>query len=128
MTVHNTTETMATIYQSLKGLSARQRAQANNIANINTPGFHAEKVSFEDTLRNAVSNSGVDESRRLDAINTSNPKSKPSNAATRLDGNNVNLDEETIESQDTALKYQLMTSAMTNQFRQLRTAIKEGRS
>ena len=124
MTIHNTTETMATIYSAMKGLSARQRAQANNIANINTPGFHAEKVSFEDALRKAVSTTGVDPSRRLGAINATDPQSIASTTATRLDGNNVSLDEETVESQDTALKYQLMTQAMTNQFRDLRTAIK----
>ena len=36
------------------GLAARQSAIANNIANIETPGYRARKVEFEDALHRAV--------------------------------------------------------------------------
>ena len=39
---------------ALDGLALRQRVIANNIANIQTPGFHAGKVSFESALADAV--------------------------------------------------------------------------
>ena len=42
--------TSAALSSALDGLSARQRAIANNIANVNTPGYTAERVSFEDAL------------------------------------------------------------------------------
>ena len=32
---------------ALDGLSMRQRVAANNVANIDTPGFKAQHVSFE---------------------------------------------------------------------------------
>jgi len=46
------------IYQQLSsalaGLSARQSATANNIANINTPNYRAQTVSFESALAASV--------------------------------------------------------------------------
>jgi len=33
---------------ALGGLVARQRTIANNVANIQTPGYHAGTVAFED--------------------------------------------------------------------------------
>ena len=38
------------------GLAMRQRVTANNIANIQTPGFHAGKVKFEGALQSALAN------------------------------------------------------------------------
>ena len=32
----------------------RQRVIANNIANINTPGYHAQRVEFENALAASV--------------------------------------------------------------------------
>jgi len=39
---------------AVAGLAARQAAIANNIANIETPGYQARKVEFEEALASAV--------------------------------------------------------------------------
>lgn len=99
---------------ALDGLALRQRVIANNIANIQTPGFHAGKVSFESALADAVaSGSGA-------ATATVARSLEP----TRTDGNNVNLDEETLSNVDTNLRYQLATQAMDNKFTILAAAMK----
>ena len=41
---------MAALTSALNGLSLRQRAIADNIANINTPDYHAKRVQFEAAL------------------------------------------------------------------------------
>ena len=46
--------TSVTVHTALTGLAMRQRVTADNIANIETPGFLAGRVSFEDSLRDAV--------------------------------------------------------------------------
>ena len=46
--------TGSVIYAALNGLAARQRVIANNVANVETPGFIAGRVSFEDSLREAI--------------------------------------------------------------------------
>src|SRR6202035_2277633 len=39
---------------AMSGLAARQRAIANNVANIDTPNFKASEVRFEDALTSAL--------------------------------------------------------------------------
>ena len=99
---------------ALDGLALRQRVIANNIANIQTPNYHATRVSFEETLSSAVR--GGDGA----VVATQQSSLEP----TRLDGNNVNLDTETLLNVDTNLRYQLATQAMDGQFSSLRTAMR----
>ncbi len=99
---------------ALDGLAARQRATADNIANINTPGYLASRVDFEDALRSAVgSGSGA-----------ATPTTSRSVAPTREDGNNVNLDAETLSSVDTQLRYQLLTQAMSGKLTSVSAALR----
>jgi flagellar basal-body rod protein FlgB len=110
--------TMTALHSALRGLSMRQRTIADNIANIQTPHFLAGKVSFEDSLRAAV-DSGADPA-------TVTPTTLRSLEPTRLDGNNVNLDEETLAMSETGLRYSLSVQAVNDSFSRLRTAIGNG--
>ncbi len=108
---------MDAIHASLRGLAARQRAAADNVSNLETPRYLANRVSFEDSLRDAL--------RAGDPMK-SEVSTRRSRAATGVNGNNVNLDEETLGMIDTNLRYQLMVEAMNAKFRILRTSIKGG--
>jgi flagellar basal-body rod protein FlgB len=101
---------------AVAGLSARQTAIANNIANIETPGYQARKVKFEEALSSAVA------SGRGPATVT--PTVQTSLEPTRLNGSNVNLDEETLSHIDTTMRYQLTLRAMDSKYGMLRDAIK----
>ena len=46
--------TSAALTSALNGLSLRQQPIADNIANVNTPGYHAKRVQFEDALAASV--------------------------------------------------------------------------
>jgi flagellar basal-body rod protein FlgB len=94
-----------TVRTALTGLAMRQRVTADNVANIETPGFLAGRVSFEDSLRSAVA--GGDATQATTSLDRS---LEP----TRLNGNNVNLDHETLSNIDTGLRYQLMLRAVDN--------------
>jgi flagellar basal-body rod protein FlgB len=106
--------TGAALASALDGLAARQRAIANNIANVNTPGYTAERVSFEDALAASVAQGdghvAATTARSLEP--------------TRLDGNNVNLDTETLSNVDTVLRFQFASQAAGNQFSAIRAALK----
>lgn len=106
--------TSVALHTAASALAQRQRVTANNIANIQTPGFLAQKVKFEDALADAVSGGS----------GTANTTVATSLEPTRLDGNNVNLDEETLSSIDTNLRYQLITGAITNRLSNISAAIK----
>jgi flagellar basal-body rod protein FlgB len=109
--------TSVALHSALRGLAARQRAIADNVANIETPGFLAGKVEFEDALRSAVASGDT-------AGASGAPAVVRSMRPTREDGNNVNLDEETLSNVETGLRYQLVTRAMDHQFALLRTAMR----
>jgi flagellar basal-body rod protein FlgB len=108
--------TSTTLHAALSGLAQRQRVTADNIANINTPGFLAGRVDFESSLRGALRNgdtpsiSGGTVARSLEPTNTN--------------GNNVNLDMETVTATETGLRYQLALNALDGKYSTLRTALR----
>ena len=107
--------TMTALHSALRGLSTRQRVIADNVANIQTPGFRAGRVDFESALTTAL------EDGETPTVEASLARST---APTRLDGNNVNLDDETVAMLETTMRYELTIRAMTEKFNLLRTAIK----
>jgi flagellar basal-body rod protein FlgB len=109
--------TASAIYAALTGLAARQRVVANNVANVETPGFIAGKVSFEDSLRAAVAG-GEAGATSVSTIRSADPVNQ--------NGNNVSLDKEVVSLTETDLHYQLMIQALNQKFGLLRTAIGGG--
>ena len=109
-------DTTAELHSALSGLAQRQRITADNIANLQTPGFLAGRVDFESALRGALGDgrtptvSGGTVSRSLEP--------------TRTDGNNVNLDSETVIATETGLRYQLALNALDGKYSVLRTALR----
>ena len=110
--------TMSALHTALRGLAERQRVIATNTANIQTPGFLAGRVSFEDELAQALSSGDSAEVAGM------SPAHQTSLEPTRMDGNNVNLDRETLLGTDTELRYQLMIRAVDAKFGLVRTAIR----
>lgn len=106
--------TSVAINSALDGLALRQRVIANNVANISTPGFLAGRVAFEETLATAVADGSG-------AVTATVARSLE---PTRTDGNNVNLDAETLLNVDTNLRYQLATQAIDGQFSSMRIAMR----
>ncbi len=101
---------------AVAGLAARQAAIANNIANIETPGYRARKVEFEDALHSAIAGGG--------SVAGVKPNTLTSLEPTRLNGSNVNLDQETLSHIDTTMRYQLTMRALDGKYSMLREAIK----
>jgi flagellar basal-body rod protein FlgB len=106
--------TASALSSALDGLALRQRVIANNIANVNTPDYHAKRVLFEDALATSVEQkSGV-----------VTAEVKRSLEPTQINGNNVNLDTETLSNIDTVLRMQFASQAVSAEFSQLRTAMR----
>jgi flagellar basal-body rod protein FlgB len=109
--------TTSALHAALRGLAARQRVIADNVANIETPQFLAGRVDFESALASALA--GGD-----DPLSTVQPSIGRSLAPTGPNGNNVSLDNETLANTETNLRYQLVSTAVSDKFALLRTAIK----
>ncbi|ANP72466.1 flagellar basal body rod protein FlgB [Cryobacterium arcticum] len=106
--------TSAALSSALDGLALRQRTIANNIANVNTPGYHAQRVSFETALAASV----------RDGDGHTSASTARSLEPTRLDGNNVNLDTETVSNIDTVLRYQFAAQAAAGADSKMRAALR----
>lgn len=46
--------TMGVTEYALRGLAQRADVRANNVSNLNTPGFRAQRVDFESSLQDAI--------------------------------------------------------------------------
>jgi flagellar basal-body rod protein FlgB len=104
------------IQASLRGLAVRQRTIADNLANVETPGFVANKVDFESALRAAIEDGQAPQQVEPTTIPTTDPTSPNSS--------NVNVDAETVDMIDTGLRYQLMVQGINSKFSLLRSAIR----
>ena len=108
--------TSAALHAALSGLAERQRVTADNIANVNTPGFLAGRVDFESSLRGALSSGDTPSVNGGTVLRSLEP--------TNTNGNNVNLDSETIIATETGLRYQLALNALDGKYNVLRTALR----
>ena len=106
--------TTTALSSALDGLAARQRAIAENIANVNTPGYRAKVVSFENALSQSVA------SGNGSAVPVESQSTNPVNT----NGNNVSIDNETLNNVSTVLRYQFASQAVGAEFNAVRSAMK----
>jgi flagellar basal-body rod protein FlgB len=107
--------TSSALEVAIRGTEQRQTVLANNLANVNTPGFKRSDVSFQGALADALQSSGGDTSA-VDA--TSFQTTTDSSTSMRADGNNVDVD---IESANLAKNQLLFDSVMAIDTKRLHT-------
>jgi flagellar basal-body rod protein FlgB len=108
--------TPAALHATLSGLAQRSRVTADNIANVNTPGFLAGRVDFESSLKGALRNGDTPQVNGGTTVRSLEP--------TNTNGNNVHLDQETLIATETGLRYQLALNALDGKYNSLRTALR----
>ncbi len=107
--------TTAALQTALSGLAQRQQVTANNIANVETPGFTASQVSFEQSLASAVS----DGNPAGATVSVS-----PTTGAANAQGNNVDLSDELVTATQTTLQEQLLANSITGHYANIDTVLK----
>ena len=100
---------------ALDGVAFRQSVIANNIANVDTPGFRASSVDFESSLKSAIAD-GTVHSGGVSITAT------PTNTPVGLNGNNVDLRKETMAALQSTFQYQILTRATNDHFAAIKTA------
>ena len=102
----------------LEMTSQREQVVAANMANVDTPGYHAKDVSFEQTLLTA--NNG-------DALSTLPVSIRDEKGLIdRPDGNNVDLDHESLQLAKSQLQYGLGVQLIKSTFHEELSAINGG--
>jgi flagellar basal-body rod protein FlgB len=116
MPIGNDTTTLA-LSSALNGLQAEQQAIAANIANVNTPNYTAVDVNFQSALAQALASGSSP---------VVSPTTVASTAPIVANGNNVDINAQTVQAQKTQLQYQTVVEALTNQYSLIRSAIDQG--
>ena len=109
----------------------RENVITNNIANIDTPGYKRQDVDFESVLQKALGKtkySSLDKKVRelnqdLGTLKTTS-YTDAANYSYRLYRNNVDENTENAELASESLRYQLLTTAITNNFSRMQTVLK----
>ncbi|HHY47666.1 MAG TPA: flagellar basal body rod protein FlgB [Firmicutes bacterium] len=139
--------TFLAIQRALDALSLRHRVIANNIANVNTPGYKAMEVSFESELKSALEQVSKEGAHGFPGVGTvelwlTHPGHIPSvpasvsdveaslvreNTVYRVDGNSVDIDREMARLAENTIRYNSLAQIAQARLRMLRSVVNEGR-
>lgn len=127
---------MLSLHKGLDAAAERHRVTVHNTANVNTPNFKRQEVSFEEDLRAAMKKTG-----KLPLV-TTHPGHMGGNTSfqdvrhsvntdkrtsMRTDGNNVDIDREMAVMAANQLNYNALTQVMNERYSLMRYVIHEGK-
>jgi len=107
----------------------RNEAISNNIANVNTPNYKRQDVSFEEELKNALKANkyeSLDQKVADMNLSTITPRAytDSSEYSYRMDGNNVDIQTENVELASNEIKYNALIQSIGGKFSSLMTVMK----
>ena len=121
--------------KTLNGMNLRNKAISNNLANVDTPNYKRQSVTFRDQLKRAMeqTNDLATTNNKHIAVGTSLSSVQPKvqqneNTSFRNDGNNVSIDREMAELAKNSLEYRAIVKQVSNQFNRLGSVIQKGGS
>jgi flagellar basal-body rod protein FlgB len=123
---------MPDLEKSLDAYSLRERVISNNVANVDTPGYRAKEVSFEDQYKKYLNSMSLHGSTTadqhmpmgVDAINQIMPRVQPAKGTGNDNGiNGVDIDHEMAELAKNNIRYEMSLNLMKKKLTNLRAAI-----
>lgn len=106
---------LGVLAQVLDASALRHRVIAQNVANVNTPGYKRLEVAFEADLAKALASPTGTAPVKPRVVNVDGPE--------RVDGNTVDIDAEMNALSKNALLYQAAAQIMASRVATLRSAI-----
>ncbi len=101
--------------QLMDAAALRHRVIAQNVANVNTPGYRRREVTFEADLAKALTADGGTAHVKPRVVIADGPE--------RVDGNTVDIDREMGDLSKNALLYQAAAQIVTSRIASMRAAI-----
>ena len=111
------TPLMGKLNRFLDTTAYRSGIIADNIANLDTPGYHARDLDFRSQLTSLISDDSPAALPRATEV---------AGLAERPDGNNVNMDREGLALAQAQLQFQTGIALMKSEIHRLSQAIHEG--
>lgn|ERR1700761_1362503 len=112
-----TTPLLQVLQGYLKVTTDRQQLVTANMANVDTPGYHTKDIDFRSAMQQVMSN-GEGPHLEPASLDVNDLPERP-------DGNNVNIDRESMMLSETQLQYQMGIQLIKEQFHELLTAMKD---
>jgi flagellar basal-body rod protein FlgB len=117
---------------ALNGLSLRQQVISRNLANVDTPGYQAQTINFEETLKHLVNEDGslpmaTTSGAHLHSAShegTAFTSTLRPGGSFRADQNNVDIDVEMTDMSETGIQYQAVSQAISQKLMLLKTLAK----
>ncbi|ABF40657.1 flagellar basal-body rod protein FlgB [Candidatus Koribacter versatilis Ellin345] len=112
------TELLNVAERALDVSAARQRVIANNMANVDTPGYHTRDIDFAGQLRQMLGEASGGSQTTLASRNVPGLVERP-------DGNNVNVERESLLMAHTQLEFNTAIQVIRSEFKRIQMAIQE---
>ncbi|MGA2403646.1 MAG: flagellar basal body rod protein FlgB [Syntrophobacteraceae bacterium] len=119
-------KTLQMIEDRLNLNSMNQQLISSNLANINTPGYTAKGLSFENALRQSLEEEVLQMVRSNPGHVAPDDPLQAIRAPEVVENGPVDLDNEMVALTKNSLEYQHMVSILNKKFTMLKTAITEG--
>jgi flagellar basal-body rod protein FlgB len=113
---------MALIEAGIRAEGFRQKAIANNVANLETPGYRRIDVKFEELFAKSIDSSGAVDLRELEP-QAYQPKQTP----VKSNGNDVTLEAEVGAMIKNSLRYKTYIQLLKKKYSQIELAMNTGR-
>ena len=112
--------------QAASSSATRNEVLSNNLANVDTPGFKRQDVTFESFLNSALAGHSTLDTA-VDNIRVGNLRpsiyTDTSSLSYRLDGNNVDVETENAYLAENQIRYYTLIDSINQEFSRLKTAI-----
>jgi flagellar basal-body rod protein FlgB len=114
---------MNTLESFLRLTVSREKAITANMANVDTPGYRTRDINFQQELNRAVNFSNAEWNGQTGSAELAPTVSEVPGLMERADGNNVDIDRESLVMAETQLQYQMGIQLIKRQFHQILSAI-----
>jgi flagellar basal-body rod protein FlgB len=118
--------TFRTLDAALGAAGKRQEVLANNLANVNTPGYKRKDVQFDGMLAKALEAAKAGDTKALDELKPT-VSSDSSAVAVRADGNSVDVDQEMAYLAENNIRYNALVQLASKKLDGLKYVISDGR-
>jgi len=112
---------IALIEAGIRAEGLRQKAIANNVANLETPGYRRIDVKFEELLAKSIDSSGS-----VDLSELEPQVYQPKQTLVKSNGNDVSLEGEVGAMIKNSLRYQTYIRLLNKRYRQIELAMNVG--
>lgn len=124
--------TMRALENSLHYSTIKNKAISNNIANVDTPNYKAQNISFQSMLNEAsnkldLKKTNIKHFSKSDIGNKQHSITTNSYTTYNHNGNNVDIDKEMADLAENQIFYRSLVDRLNGKFQTMQTVIRGGK-